>query len=180
MHNQEILKRIFEIASKELPNNIHTFKGESAIFFKGFKISLEKGGQYLWQDIRYSNYYEGVDKFITSNILTSGFCSTLTKVMYHNDTTKVEELHKYIEELDKQTTYWVKKSSINWHKQKEQQQGILKNKKLSENEIVERLNNLTVKYEKNRVLYEKKRNILKIERINFQADILFYTSRLNK
>ena len=45
-------------------------------------------------------------------------------------------------------------------------------------EIKDKLIKLNNKYNNNRLLYEKKRNILKEEKEDIQADIVFYNSRI--
>jgi hypothetical protein len=176
---QDIHREIFYLACHELPNRIHTFKGEEVIFYKGFRIS-RLDHVYQWQDIRYNDYYEPVNKFVTDNILKSkdGFCRTLVKVMAHNDLEKLDNLKRDIEKLNAQTAYWVKKSSENWSRRVSQRKGITNNETLSDEEIKDKLIKLNNKYNNNRLLYEKKRNILKEEKEDIQADIVFYNSRI--
>ena len=175
---QDTNRQIFYLACRELPNKIHTTGNqEECIFFKGFKIS-RINNYYIWEDIRYDDYYEPVNKFITQNILKEGFCKTLTKVMVHNDIEKLENLTRDVEKLNAQINYWVKKSMKNWNRYKEQKTGIINNETLSEDEKKEKLRILIGRHDKNKDLYSKKRRVLIEEKDNLKADISFYKVRV--
>lgn len=174
---QDILRQIFDMAVKELPDRYQTFHNEEAVLFKGFKISKDKDG-YHWYDTRYSNYYEPVDPKVTENILENGFSFTLTEVMLHNDKDKVLTLAREIEEKDNLIVYWTSESSKLWANYNKRRKSVNENEELSKAEKDKKKASLKKRYERKKNLYQKKRRVISEERDELKADKKFFESRL--
>ena len=174
---QDTLEKVFNLAVEELPLRHFRFIDHECVIYKGFKISLKKG-EYNWEDVRYSNFYEKVDPLITENILKLGFSLTLTKVMLHKDKDKLLEINREIEKINMEVNYWTKRSTENWNKYKKKETEIKNNTDLS-NEIIDKiLESISNKYHKDKELFKKKRRVLKQEREEMMANFIFYESRI--
>jgi len=174
---EDRLKDIFNMAVRELPNKLHEFHGESSVLYRGFKISKTNDG-YLWQDIRFSDYYEPVDPKITENVLSKGFTKTLTEVMRYSDEDKVLKIEREIEKLDNLISYWTSESSKLWAKHKKNMSAIDNNKDIPIEECVRRKQSTEKRYEYKKNLYQKKRRVIFEEREELKADLKFYKSRI--
>ena len=173
---QDIFKQIFELAIKERPTILQSFSHEEAILYKGFKISKIKN-DYKWEDTRYDNYYEPVDPKITEKVLENGFIKTLNEVMHHNDLDKVLNIHREVEKIDAEVSYWTKESTKLWNEFNN------KSKKIEEDEVDKgkketRISALRKKYERDKSLYQKKRRVLAEEKEEIRKDLVFYETRI--
>jgi len=173
---QDILKKIFELATSELPSNHFRFQKEEAVMFKGFKISKDSSG-YKWEDMRYSDFYEPVDPKITEQILLKGFEFTLSEVMAHNNIFKLEKISREIEVKDSLISYWVTESTKIYAEYNKKRTSINKDSRLTAEVKKRRKDSLRKRYEKNRDLYQKKRRVISEQREELKADKKFFESR---
>ena len=173
---QDIYKRIFDLATQDRLTLLQDFPKEEAVMYKGFKISRSKG-LYKWEDTRYDNYYEQVDPKITENVLSKGFVETLNEVMHHNDLEKVTNINRDVEKIDAEVNFWTKESTRIWNEFNN------KKKKINKDEIDEgkkktRISALQSKYERDKVLFQKKRRVLAEEKEEIRKDLVFYETRI--
>ena len=174
---QDTHKKIYEIALNERLTKLHSFLDEDAIFYNGFKISLKKEGDYTWEDMRYSNYYEPVDPKITEQILLQGFTKTLKEVMHHNDLDKVLNIKREVEKIDAQVKAWTAKSTELWNNYNKDTKTTKANE-IDEGKKKARLSTLKNRYEKNKNLYQKKRRVLVEEKEEVRKDLVFFEARI--
>ena len=175
---QDIFRKIFNMAARELPDKYQTFHGEDAILYRGFKISKTKKG-YSWKDTRYSDFYEPVDPKITEKVLEKGFCVTLNEVMLHNDKDKILNLLREIEVKDALISFWVKESTKIWTNYNKKRLLINKDTKTTDEEKKVKRDLIRKRYEKKKTLYQKKRGVISEEREALKADLKFFESRVN-
>lgn len=163
---RDIYRQIFEMAIKEVPQNVFEWADEKVVIYKGFRIS-KKGDDYFWKDARYNDYFDPVDPVITEKILELGFKKTIIEVMKHTDKDKLLQLKREMERLDAEVKHWIGKSSAAYNKMVS---ATKKNKNKAESE--------KKKYEKAKSRFAKKRGVLKSEKEALQADINFLESRI--
>lgn len=174
---QETYKIIYEMAEAEVPRPPFDFHTEKAIIHKGFRISKTIEGEYDWKDVRFDDYYEEVDPLITEKVLELGFVNALTLVMIHNDHDKLVKLNRRVINIDKEIEYWVNMSTAIYNARRRQITII--NKSLTSEDSKRRKKiALNKKYEKDKILFEKKRRILKEEKDEVKIDYTFYNNRI--
>ena len=174
---QEQYEKIFEMACEELPHRLFVFGSETAIIYRGFRIS-KVAGKYIWQDVRYDGFYDEVDPIITAHILKNGFIKTLTELMIHNDKERLYQLEQRVDEIERTIKYWTLESSKNYRNYKKSETGIISNLNLTKEQIDYKLENLHKRYIWRKNLYIKKRRVLKEERAVVETKIAFYQSRI--
>tara|TARA_R110002074_G_scaffold189465_2_gene355244 strand:+ start:10496 stop:11041 length:546 start_codon:yes stop_codon:yes gene_type:complete len=175
---QDTYKRIYEMATEELSRKPFNFQNETTFIYKGFRISKSIKGVYDWKDVRFNDYYDEVDPLITEKVLELGFVDALMLVMIHNDQDKLIQLERRIINIDKEIEYWVKMSTEIYNDKRKELTKITKSKTLKPETKEKRKATLEKKCEKYKALYEKKRRILKSEKDDIKADIVFYSSRI--
>jgi len=174
---QNTHKKIFEIAINESLTKLNKFRDEEAIFFAGFKISKKRNGEYTWEDMRYSDFYEPVDPKITEQVLLQGFTKTLREVMHHNDANKVLNIKREVEKIDAQVKAWTNKSTELWNIYNKETK-ITKANEIEEGKKRTRLSTLKKRYERSKKLYQKKRRVLVEEKEEVRKDLVFYEARI--
>jgi hypothetical protein len=175
---QDTYKLIFDIATKELPRNIQHFIHEDAILHRGFKISLDKKGNYNWFDTRYSNYYEKVDPLITKRIIEVGFVKTLGEVMNHSDKEKVLAINRDIESIEDTIKLLSKDSTKLWSKYNQELKKTKNNENLNKGKKKQKLTALRSKYESDKSKRQKSRNLLVGEKEALKVDLNFFSTRI--
>lgn len=166
------------MAKAEVPYPPFDFLTEEVIIYKGFRASKSIEGEYKWMDVRFDDYYEQVDPLITEKVLELGFVKALTLVMIHNDADKLIELERRIINIDKEIEYWVNRSTEIYNHRRREVTKINKNTTLSEDAKKKKKSSLNRRYEKDKILFEKKRRILKEEKDDIKIDHTFYNNRI--
>lgn len=174
---KDILEQIYRKAKEELPLHYHEFKGESAIMYKGFKVSRSSEG-YKWEDMRYSNYYEEVDPRITEEIIRTTFSKTISDVMNHDDKEKITFLKRDIVDTNNLIQLWTKESTYLWNNYKKKIKGIESDKKLTYEIKDKRKVGATAKYNTKKALFQKKRKVLSEKKDCLNADLKFFEARV--
>lgn len=175
---QEIYKRIYEMATLELAMPPYDFGGEEAFIHKGFRVSKTIDGEYSWKDVRFDDYYEEVDPIITEKVLELGFINALFLVMIHNDHDKIVKLNRRAISIDLEVEHWVSMATTIYTEKNRNINKLNRSKTISEETKKKRKASLIKKYERDKLLFEKKRRILKEEKDEIRADIEFYYSRI--
>jgi len=175
---QETYRKIYEMALSELAKPPFDFEDELVFIHKGFRIGKTIKGEYSWKDVRFDDYYEEVDPLITEKVLELGFVKTLTLVMIHNDRDKITELERRVININKEIEYWVNMATEIYNDKRKETAKVNRSKTLSPETKKKRKASLVKKYEKNKLLFEKKRRILKSEKDDVKIDHNFYSNRI--
>jgi hypothetical protein len=174
---QDVLEKIFLMATEELPHKVFNFGGEQTVLYKGFRIS-KKRGKYFWFDTRYDGYYDPVDPIITNNILQEGFYVTLNKLMVHNDRERLHDIVSEIETLNNRIQKWIDKANENWNAFLRQRKGIRASERMSDSQKKEKIKRLKKAQERKKKVYQKKRRVLREQKQKLESDRAYYVSRI--
>lgn len=164
-------ERLFELAVQQAPQNLFSFANEDCVIFKGFKVSRQKDGQYLWRDVRTSDFYDDVDPLVTEKILETGdFVGTLERVQHHDDHEKVAHIKRCIRELQAGIDRRIQLSQQYFDKSQEM---------LDEASTDVEVSKIKKRLRRYLSVQEKKRNVLRSEIELMQEDLLFIENRIS-
>ena len=177
---KDIAKQIFDKAKEEMPCNFINFYYEECLFYRGFKVSYniyEK--RYLWQEAR-SPMYSTVSPSISNHVLRDGFKDTINEVAKLHYQKRLLQINRDILDINKQVEYWIDKANTNYITFQKHRRGILGNDDLNKEGKRFKIKLLQEKYDKRQKLFEKKRGVLKEEKLSLMADRDLYITKLKQ